>query len=244
MRVEIDDSAAGGGLRRSDAVLGWVWLENVARAAKKMRFEGNSVLRFGSGSADHEFEAVVDLVRQLRPRLVLVTGDLTQRARRTQFADARAFVDRLASPSCVLAGNHDIPLFNLAARFLHPYANFTRAFGAEREREGQGHWRQDRETAEMHPEKHAVVGQGLFEAGHERAIGELAGGEAEIGNLDEQEADERGGGFEFGPLDDRGAADGQRGGHEIKRAEPPRTEIAQQRDQDRRHDGEEQHAVD
>ncbi|MBN8480688.1 MAG: metallophosphoesterase [Xanthomonadales bacterium] len=78
-------------------------------------------------------EAVVDLVRQLRPRLVLVTGDLTQRARRTQFADARAFVDRLASPSCVLAGNHDIPLFNLAARFLHPYANFTRAFGAERE---------------------------------------------------------------------------------------------------------------
>ena len=61
MRVEIDDSAAGGGLRRSDAVLGWVWLENVARAAKKMRFEGNSVLRFGSGSADHEFEAVVDL---------------------------------------------------------------------------------------------------------------------------------------------------------------------------------------
>ena len=61
MRLEIDDSAAGGGLRRSDAVLGWVWLENVARAAKKMRFEGNSVLRFGSGSADHEFEAVVDL---------------------------------------------------------------------------------------------------------------------------------------------------------------------------------------
>ena len=38
-----------------------MWLENVARAAKKMRFDGTSVLRFGSGSADHEFEAVVDL---------------------------------------------------------------------------------------------------------------------------------------------------------------------------------------
>ena len=61
MLVEIDDTATDGGLRRSDAVLGWVWLENVARAAKKMRFDGTSVLRFGSGSADHEFEAVVDL---------------------------------------------------------------------------------------------------------------------------------------------------------------------------------------
>ena len=61
MLVEIDDTATGGGVRRSDAVVGWVWLENVARAGKKMRFDGNSTLRFGSGSADAEFEAVVDL---------------------------------------------------------------------------------------------------------------------------------------------------------------------------------------
>lgn len=78
-------------------------------------------------------DAVVALVRQVRPDIVLVTGDLTQRARRAQFAAARAFVDRLASASCVLAGNHDIPLFNLIARFLHPYANFRRAFGDDRE---------------------------------------------------------------------------------------------------------------
>ncbi len=61
MWLEIDDAATGGGLRRSDAVVGWTWLENVARAGKKMRFDGDSSLRFGSGSADHEFEAVVDL---------------------------------------------------------------------------------------------------------------------------------------------------------------------------------------
>jgi len=78
--------------------------------------------------------ALEALVREQRPDVLLLSGDITQRATRAQFAAARAFVERLQVP-VVLAvpGNHDIPLFNLPARLLWPYAGFVRAFGPELE---------------------------------------------------------------------------------------------------------------
>lgn len=82
-----------------------------------------------------EQTAVVDALQQLvadtRPDLLLLSGDITQRATRQQFSAARHFVDSLNIPHVIaIPGNHDIPLFNLAARLLHPYANFRRAFGS------------------------------------------------------------------------------------------------------------------
>ena len=72
----------------------------------------------------------LELVRAVRPALVVMSGDITQRARRAQFDAARRFVDRLEAGHVVaIPGNHDIPLFNLAARVLSPYANYSRAFG-------------------------------------------------------------------------------------------------------------------
>ena len=76
-------------------------------------------------------EALVAMAHELRPDLIVFSGDITQRARRSQFAAARHFVDRLPAPALVLPGNHDIPLFNLWARVLHPYANYARQFGAD-----------------------------------------------------------------------------------------------------------------
>ncbi|MEC9365317.1 MAG: metallophosphoesterase [Pseudomonadota bacterium] len=75
-------------------------------------------------------DALLALAHAQRPDLVVLSGDITQRARRAQFAAARRFVDRLA-PSALLAipGNHDIPLFNPVARLLWPYAGYRRAFG-------------------------------------------------------------------------------------------------------------------
>lgn len=66
--------------------------------------------------------------------VVVLSGDITQRARPAQFARARAFVDRLsglwpAAPVLVLPGNHDIPLFDLRRRLFHPFAAFRRSFG-------------------------------------------------------------------------------------------------------------------
>lgn len=88
---------------------------------------------FGTEQAD-VVEALVRLVKDERPDLIILSGDITQRARRSQFAAARAFVDRLAPvPLLAIPGNHDIPLFNIGMRLLAPYANYSRAFGAELE---------------------------------------------------------------------------------------------------------------
>jgi 3',5'-cyclic AMP phosphodiesterase CpdA len=75
-------------------------------------------------------EALLQLASAELPDLVVMSGDITQRARRHQFAAARSFVDQL-KPAALLTipGNHDIPLFNVALRAFAPYANYSRAFG-------------------------------------------------------------------------------------------------------------------
>ncbi len=74
-------------------------------------------------------EALVRLAAHQRPDLVVLSGDITQRARAAQFRAARAFVDRLGAPVLAIAGNHDIPLYALGARLFHPHARQCQAFG-------------------------------------------------------------------------------------------------------------------
>ncbi len=65
------------------------------------------------------------------PDALLLCGDITQRARRSQFEAAARFTRRLpARKQIAIPGNHDIPLFNLWARVFSPYANYAAAFGA------------------------------------------------------------------------------------------------------------------
>jgi 3',5'-cyclic AMP phosphodiesterase CpdA len=74
-------------------------------------------------------EALVRLARAQQPQVVVLSGDITQRARPAQFRAARAFIDRLGVPNLVaIPGNHDIPLFNVLARAVTPYAGFLREF--------------------------------------------------------------------------------------------------------------------
>ncbi|HEX2544259.1 MAG TPA: metallophosphoesterase [Ramlibacter sp.] len=81
-------------------------------------------------------EAARKLVAQERPTAVILSGDITQRARSAQFAAARAFCDSLGVEHVLtLPGNHDIPLYNLAARVFAPYAGYMEAFGRELEPE-------------------------------------------------------------------------------------------------------------
>jgi 3',5'-cyclic AMP phosphodiesterase CpdA len=65
-------------------------------------------------------EPLIGLITELKPNVVAVSGDLTQRARSQQFKDARAFLDRLPKPQIVVPGNHDVPLYNIFARFITP----------------------------------------------------------------------------------------------------------------------------
>lgn len=78
-------------------------------------------------------EALVALAAQQRPDLVVLAGDVTQRARPGQFRAAKAFVDRLGAPVLAVPGNHDIALFDPWARLTRPYARWAGAFGADLE---------------------------------------------------------------------------------------------------------------
>jgi 3',5'-cyclic AMP phosphodiesterase CpdA len=78
-------------------------------------------------------EALVALAAQQRPDVVVLSGDVTQRARPAQFRAAKAFVDRLGAPVLAIPGNHDVALFDLWARLTRPYARYAAVFGAELE---------------------------------------------------------------------------------------------------------------
>lgn len=75
-------------------------------------------------------EAVCRLAKEQRPDIVVLSGDVTQRARREQFEAAGAFMARLGGAGqIVIPGNHDIPLFDLITRALAPYRGYRRVFG-------------------------------------------------------------------------------------------------------------------
>ncbi|MXP10817.1 metallophosphoesterase family protein [Pseudoblastomonas halimionae] len=59
-----------------------------------------------------------------KPDAVAITGDLTMRARRKEFAAAKDWILSLDAPVTVEVGNHDMPYFNPIERFFNPYARF------------------------------------------------------------------------------------------------------------------------
>src|SRR4051812_33482571 len=82
-----------------------------------------SDLHFGRHDAATA-EALLESLQEQQPDLVIVSGDLTQRARRSEFAEARKFLDRIATAKLVVPGNHDVPLFNLLRRALTPFKHY------------------------------------------------------------------------------------------------------------------------
>jgi 3',5'-cyclic AMP phosphodiesterase CpdA len=89
-----------------------------------------SDLHFGRVD-DRAVAALADDLRAVAPDLVVVSGDLTQRARRMQFREARAFLDSLERPLLVVPGNHDVPWHNLPGRFLGPHGRFRRMISSD-----------------------------------------------------------------------------------------------------------------
>lgn len=91
-----------------------------------------SDLHFGA-TAPGLLEPLCAGVAELAPDLAVISGDLTQRARPGQYAEARAFLDRLGVPVLAVPGNHDMPLWNLPARLRAPFAGYRRAISPELE---------------------------------------------------------------------------------------------------------------
>ena len=70
-------------------------------------------------------EGLIKDLATLNPHLVAVSGDVTQRARRGQFRAAREYLARIDAPQIIVPGNHDVPLYNVVARFGWPLANYA-----------------------------------------------------------------------------------------------------------------------
>jgi 3',5'-cyclic AMP phosphodiesterase CpdA len=67
-----------------------------------------------------------ELVHRIAPDVVVVSGDLSQRAKDDEFAEARAWLDTLPGPQIIVPGNHDISLYNVFRRFLAPLDRYKR----------------------------------------------------------------------------------------------------------------------
>jgi 3',5'-cyclic AMP phosphodiesterase CpdA len=86
------------------------------------------------GRVDHALlEPLRRCLRSIAPNIVVVSGDLTQRARPEQFREARRFLDTLPSPQIVVPGNHDVPLYNVFKRFFKPLDNYLRYISSDLE---------------------------------------------------------------------------------------------------------------
>ncbi len=67
-----------------------------------------------------------DAVRDEQPDAIIMTGDLTMRARSAEFEAAAEWLESLGRPLTVEVGNHDLPLYNILARFFRPYKRYRR----------------------------------------------------------------------------------------------------------------------
>jgi 3',5'-cyclic AMP phosphodiesterase CpdA len=81
-----------------------------------------SDLHFGPPYIEKIGEAALRISSKLNPDAVIVSGDLTQRAKREQFEAAKHFLSRLPEvPQLVIPGNHDVPLYRVYERIVNPH---------------------------------------------------------------------------------------------------------------------------
>lgn len=78
-------------------------------------------------------EPFIEDLALLKPELIIISGDLTQRARTEQYQQLSVFLHRLTVPMLIVPGNHDIPLDNLFLRFSRPFKRFRTYVSSELE---------------------------------------------------------------------------------------------------------------
>lgn len=79
------------------------------------------------GKVDYAIvDKLVEKIIEAEPHLVVLSGDLTQRARSAQFQEAKQFLNRLPQPQIVIPGNHDVPMYNVYDRFMNPLEKYKK----------------------------------------------------------------------------------------------------------------------
>jgi len=109
-----------------------VWQPLYNRSPVRTIFHISDV-HFGPPHLPAVSDGVIELIEERRPDVVVLSGDLTQRAKPVQFREAREFVDRIPVPTIVVPGNHDVPLFRFWERIFTPFGAYRKHFGTELE---------------------------------------------------------------------------------------------------------------
>ncbi len=73
--------------------------------------------------------ALISSAKTLQPDLTIISGDLTQRARASQFRQTVKFLTQLPAPILSVPGNHDISLYNPFERLLFPFWKYQHWIG-------------------------------------------------------------------------------------------------------------------
>ena len=93
-----------------------------------------SDLQVGKPFRPRAAEAFRRLAFEVEPHLIVVSGDLTQRAKQREFRAAWEFMKRLPTvPLVVTLGNHDVPLYRVWERILLPYWHSSREIPRDRD---------------------------------------------------------------------------------------------------------------
>ncbi|NLZ16117.1 MAG: metallophosphoesterase [Desulfobulbaceae bacterium] len=100
-----------------------------------------TLLHFSDTHFGTETPTVIEaLYRQLQAKpidAIILSGDLTQRARLHQFRDCRTFIDGFGMiPLLATPGNHDIPLWCPWERLFTPYRRYQKYFPTDFDRYG------------------------------------------------------------------------------------------------------------
>ena len=86
------------------------------------------------GKVDYAvLEPLKEAISSMAADLIVVSGDLTQRARTEEFKEARQFLDSLPKPQIIVPGNHDVPLHNVYNRFVQPLAKYRQHIAEDAE---------------------------------------------------------------------------------------------------------------
>jgi 3',5'-cyclic AMP phosphodiesterase CpdA len=81
-----------------------------------------SDLHYGRPYLPEAGEALQRIAPSLELDAIVVSGDISQRAKAREFSEARRFLDRLPKvPMLVVPGNHDVPLYRVAERLMKPH---------------------------------------------------------------------------------------------------------------------------
>lgn len=87
-------------------------------------------IHFGVEDAE-ALEGCAHLIAKVKPDIIAVCGDITQRGKRREFDAGKRWLDQLGAPYIITPGNHDTPLLDIWARVNQPFERFHDCFRHE-----------------------------------------------------------------------------------------------------------------